>query len=286
MATTASAPEQPPVAVPALVALPVRAELRRQLRRRRTIGIFLVLAALPLVLVAAFALGGGDGGARQSFVDLAQYGGANLAVFTLFASTGFLLIIVVALFFGDTVPAEASFGTLRYLLIAPVPRSRLLASKLIVAGFFTLITMIFLPLWSLVVGGLAYGWNPYLSPSGDQLTMTEFAFRLPVIIAYLLLSLAVVAAIAFAFGVITDAPLAAVGGAVLVMILSAILDSIPALGPIADALPGHFAYAWSSALAPAIDYSRMVSGALWSIGYAIVGIGFAFWWFQRKDITS
>ncbi|WP_152362312.1 ABC transporter permease subunit [Microlunatus speluncae] len=280
MATTASAPEQP------LAALPVRAELRRQLRRRRTIGIFIVLALLPLVLVAAFALGGGSPGSGPNFVDLAQNGAANLTVFTLFAATGFLLIIVVALFFGDTVPAEASFGTLRYLLAAPVPRSRLLASKLIVAAVFTVASMIFLPVWSLVVGGLAYGWNPYLAPTGDQLTMTEFAFRLPIIVGYLLLSLAVVAAFAFAFGVLTDAPLAAVGGAVLVMILSAILDQIPALGPIADALPGHFAFAWASALAPAIDFSRMVSGALWSLGYAIIGIGFAFWWFGRKDITS
>ena len=55
---------------------------------------------------------------------------------------------------------------------------------------------------------------------------------------YLLVSLSVVAAAAFAIGVTTDAPLAAVGGAVLMMILCAILDSIPALGEIRQGLPG------------------------------------------------
>jgi ABC-2 type transport system permease protein len=30
----------------------------------------------------------------------------------------------------------------------------------------------------------------------------------------------------------------------------------------------------------------MITGALWSIGYAIVLVGFAFWHFLRKDITS
>jgi len=266
--------------------LPLRAELRRQLGRRRTIGIFAVLAALPLVLIGAFELAGGTGGAGPSFVDLAQRGGPNLTVFALFASTSFLLIIVVALFAGDAVPVEASWGTLRYLLIAPVPRSRLLASKLLVAGLSTVVALIFLPVWTLLIGGLVYGWNPFLAPTGAQLSVIEFALRLPIIIGYLILNLSVVGGIAFAFGVCTDAPLAAVGGAVLVMILSAILDSIPALGGIADGLPGHFAFAWADALAPTIDFTRMASGALWSIGYAILCIGFAFLRFHRKDITS
>ena len=55
-------------------------------------------------------------------------------VFTLFASTSFLLVVIVALFAGDTVPSEASWSSLRYLLAAPVRRERLLRQKLIVAG--------------------------------------------------------------------------------------------------------------------------------------------------------
>src|SRR3954447_23448297 len=79
-------------------ALPLRAELARQLRRRRTRGIGWVVLLLPLVLVGAFALGSDDSrGGRRGFVDLAQESGANLTVFALFASTSFLLIVVVAL---------------------------------------------------------------------------------------------------------------------------------------------------------------------------------------------
>ena len=64
--------------------LPLRAEIGRQLRRRRTIGIFIVLIVLPLVLLLAFWLGddGNDSGQR-GFVDLAQESGANLVIFTL-----------------------------------------------------------------------------------------------------------------------------------------------------------------------------------------------------------
>jgi ABC-2 type transport system permease protein len=267
--------------------LPLRAEIGRQLRRRRTIGIFIVLTVLPLVLLLAFWLGddGNDSGQR-GFVDLAQESGANLVIFTLFASTSFLLIVIVALFAGDTVPSEASWASLRYLLAAPVRRERLLRQKLVVAALSSVVAFGFLPAWTLLVGGIAYGWGPYVGPTGTQIGWPQFAGRLLIIVCYLLLAMSVVGAFAFMLGVLTDAPLAAVGGAVLLMILCAILDSITALGSIRDGLPGHYAYAWRDALAPTIDYSDMITGALWSIGYAIIAVWLAFWYFLRKDITS
>jgi ABC-2 type transport system permease protein len=267
--------------------LPLSAEIGRQLRRRRTIGIFIVLAVLPLVLLLAFWLGndGSDSGER-GFVDLAQESGANLVIFTLFASTSFLLIVIVALFAGDTVPSEASWASLRYLLAAPVRRERLLRQKLVVAALSCVVALVFLPAWTLGVGGIAYGWGPYVGPTGTQIGWPEFAGRLVIIVGYLLVELSVVGAFAFMLGVLTDAPLAAVGGAVLLMILCAILDSITALGSIRNGLPGHYAYAWRDALAPTLNYSDMITGALWSVGYAIIAIWVAFWYFLRKDITS
>jgi ABC-2 type transport system permease protein len=267
--------------------LPLGAEIERQLRRRRTTGIFGVLTVLPLVLLLAFWLGdGGNDSGERGFVDLAQESGANLVIFTLFASTSFLLVVIVALFAGDTVPSEASWASLRYLLAAPVRRERLLRQKLVVAMLSSIVAFGFLPAWTLVVGGIAYGWGPYVGPTGSQIGWPEFAGRLLIIVGYLLLVMSVVGAFAFMLGVLTDAPLAAVGGAVLLMILCAILDSITALGSIRNGLPGHYAYAWRDALAPTVDLSDMITGALWSVGYAIVAVWFAFWYFLRKDITS
>lgn len=159
--------------------LPLAAEIARQVRRRRTIGIFIVLAVLPLVLLLAFWLGNDSSETgERGFVDLAQDSGANLVIFTLFASTSFLLIVIVALFAGDTVPSEASWASLRYLLAAPVRRERLLRQKLIVATLSSLVALVFLPAWTLVVGGIAYGWGPYVGPTGTQIGWPEFAGRL------------------------------------------------------------------------------------------------------------
>ncbi len=53
-----------PNAVSAGPPLPLWAEIGRQLRRRRTIGIFIVLTVLPLVLLLAFWLGNDRGRQR------------------------------------------------------------------------------------------------------------------------------------------------------------------------------------------------------------------------------
>lgn len=262
-----------------------RAEVGRQWRRRRTAWAFGLLAALPVILVAAFALGeGGRGGSR--FVDLAKTGSANFSVFALVASADFLLLILAALFAGDTVPSEASWSTLRYLLTAPVGRFRLLTSKLVVAMGSTLAAVVLLPAWSLVVGGLAYGWHPYTGLAGSGLPWDSFLARLTLAVVAVAITLLQVIGIAFLIGTVTDTPLGAVGGAVLVTIVSAILDAIDALGDLRHALPMHYSRSFLQALSPEIAWSELQRGALWSILYAVLTIGAGYWWFSRKDVLS
>ena len=79
-------------------------------------------------------------------------------------SAGFLLVVVVALFCGDTVASEASWSSLRYLLAAPVPRARLLRQKLAVALAYSTLGVVSLPVMSLVAGTAAFGWHPLRLP--------------------------------------------------------------------------------------------------------------------------
>jgi len=275
-----------------------RAEVGRQLRRRRTIWAFVLLLALPLVLVAAFAVGGSNGSSGSSgssnaaasgstrLLDLAQAGGANFAVFSTSAASSFLLVVLAALFVGDAVPSEASWATLRYLLLAPVPRARLLTSKLVVAMGTMAVSVLVLVAWSLLVGGVAYGWAPFTNPAGGVLEWSVLLPRLLVVLAYLVVLLSHVGAIAFWLGVRTDAPLAAVGGAVMVTIVSSILGQIETLGDWRSGLPMYYDRAWVEVLTPQVDWTSMTHGALWSTFYTIVFLGIAYQSFRRKDILS
>lgn len=275
--------------------LTVPAEWRRQARRRRTQLMLGFLVALPLLILAAFEVGGdGDdqdadgpaGGPFGSLVDLATAGGLNFTLFTIAVSAGFLLVVVVALCFGDTVASEASWGSLRYLLAAPVPRSRLLAAKLVVAAGYSVLAILTLTGTALLAGTLRYGWQPLRSVISAELAPGEGLLRIGLVLGYLAITLLVTASLAFLLSVLTDAPLGAVGGAVLLYILSSILDQITALGSLRTLLPTHFSDAWLGLLATPVQVDDAVKGTVSALCYATVFLSLAWWRFVRRDITS
>jgi ABC-2 type transport system permease protein len=271
--------------------MPLWAEVRRQASRRRTQGALGFMVLLPLIVLAAFELGGdGDddngGGAFGSLVDLATSGGLNFALFCLAVSAGFLLVVVVALFCGDTVASEASWGSLRYLLAIPVPRARLLGVKLIVALGYSLVALLTLTGTALLAGTLRYGWHPLGSTVASAIPPGEGLVRLLGVVAYLAVTMLVVAGLAFLLSTLTDAALGAVGGAVLLWILSSILDQITALGGLRNGLPTHYSDAWLGLLTTPVQVDDLVKGAITAVTYATICWGLAFWRFTRKDITS
>ncbi|MER6953849.1 ABC transporter permease [Streptomyces sp. NPDC000618] len=268
--------------------LPLRVELVRQLGRRRTIVMGAVLAALPFVLLIAFAIGGEPGGRNNtvSLMDTATASGANFAAVNLFVSAGFLLVIPVALFCGDTVASEAGWSSLRYLLAAPVPRARLLWSKLVVGLGLSLAAMVLLPVVALAVGSAAYGWGPLELPTGGELAPGTAAQRLLMVIGFIFVSQLVTAGLAFWLSTKTDAPLGAVGGAVGLTIVGNVLDAVTALGDWRDFLPAHWQFAWADAVQPTPEWSGMIQGTAVSVTYALVLFALAFRGFARKDVVS
>jgi len=269
--------------------LPLRVEAIRQLRRRRTMVAALILLVLPWVLVGAFELGGPPqtGGSAPGLVDLATTGGLNFAAFSFFASVGFLLVVAVALFCGDTVASEAGWGTLRYLLAAPVPRARLLRQKLVVALAYSAVAVTSFPLMSLLAGTVVFGWHPLRLPgTGAVLGAGVAVGRMGIVLGYVLITELVVAGLAFLLSVSTDSPLGAVGGAVGLVIVSDILDAVTALGGWRRVLPSHWQFAWLDAMQPQISWGGMLEGAAVSLSYALILFAWAFRHFRAKDIVS
>jgi ABC-type transport system involved in multi-copper enzyme maturation permease subunit len=269
--------------------LPLRVEAVRQLRRRRTMVAALILLVLPWVLVGAFELGGPPqpGSGAPGLVDLATTGGLNFAAFSFFASVGFLLVVAVALFCGDTVASEAGWGSLRYLLAAPVPRSRLLRQKLVVALAYSAVAVTAFALMSLVAGTVAFGWHPLRLPgTGAELGPGVALGRMAIVLVYVLITELVVAGLAFLLSVSTDSPLGAVGGAVGLVIVSDILDAVTALHGWRQVLPTHWQFAWLDAMQPQITWGGMLEGASVSVSYALILFAWAFRHFRAKDIVS
>ncbi|SOD61750.1 ABC-2 type transport system permease protein [Streptomyces zhaozhouensis] len=266
--------------------LPLRVEAVRQLRRRRTLVVGLLLALLPPLVAVAFAVGGAPDDSESALLDSATASGPNFAAVCLYLSAGFLLVVPVALFCGDTVASEAGWSSLRYLLAAPVPRWRLLTAKLLVALAFSAVAMVLLPLSALGVGTVAYGWGELRLPTGGTLPGGEAALRLALALAAIFVGQLVTAALAFWLSTVTDAPLGAVGGAIGLTILGSILDAITALGDWRQLIPAHWLFAWLDALQRDVEWNGMLRGGAVSLAYALLLVALAYRHFARKDIVS
>ena len=296
--TSATAPVPAPAPVPASAGapgyrarrtLPFRVEAIRQFRRRRTLIAYSILMVLPWVLVGAFEISGpaSGGNGTPGLVVAATNGGLNFTAFSFFVSAGFLLVVIVALFCGDTIASEANWSSLRYLLAAPVPRARLLRQKLYVAATYSILAILTFALMSMIAGTVAFGWHPLRLPgSGIDVATGPALGRLAVVFGYILVTETVVAGLAFLLSVSTDSPLGAVGGAVGLIIVSNILDAITALGGWREILPSHWQFAWISALQSQITWTGMIEGAAVSVSYAIVLFALAFRRFRTRDIVS
>ena len=267
--------------------LRIGVELRRQLRRRRTQLVLGFLVLLPFLLVLAFEVGTSSNGRRSGgYVDLATSSAPNFVVFTLFVSGTFLLPMIVALFFGDTIASEASWSSLKYLLAIPIPRLRLLRQKASASGLLSAFSLVLLPTVSMLVGLVFYGAGDAVTPTGDAVPFGTAVGAVGAAVLYLAVNLLWVAGLALFLSVATDAPLGAVGGTVLVSILSQILDQITALGSLRTYLPTHYAFAWADLIATDIDWGDLTRGAFSAIAYAAVFGLLAFRRFGTKDITS
>jgi ABC-2 type transport system permease protein len=152
--------------------------------------------------------------------------------------------------------------------------------------FLSLGALITLLLTSFAIGWAAFGNQALTSPLGGSFEGSDAFVRLLIIGGYVFVTLLVTVGVAFLMSVITDVPLGAVGTAVMIVIISGILDAIEALGSIRDWLPGHYSRAWTDSLNSVINWTGMARGGAYAFVVFAVLVGLAFIKFDRKDITS
>ena len=265
------------------------AELVKQIGRLRTrIGLG-AMVLVPGLMATAFRLGGGPENRRPreplDFFGFATHSGLNFAIVALLAMSNFFLVVVVTLFAGETVAGEATWGSLRYVLLRPVSRGRLLAWKLGVTVLLSIAATAVVSLSGLGFGTAFFGWHPITTPLGSFAIGAALG-KLAVGTAYVAWSMMGVVAIAFFISTTTDAVIGPVGGAVCLAVVSEILDQINALGNFRLWLPTHYWQAWTGLFASPVEGHDMWRGVWLQIPYILIATIAAWRWFQHKDIVS
>jgi ABC-2 type transport system permease protein len=275
----------------------IRVELAKLFRRPRTYVVAGLLCALPFTVAVFLATTRippppGQGGAFLSAVlsNGALYPAAAMAlVMPVF------LPVSVAVLAGDAVAGEAATGTLRYLLIRPVGRTRLLVAKLVALIAFVLFAIFAVLTTSLITGLTMFGGEPsagvalpadVTSLSGVTISPAGLVLRLLATVAYIVVSMLGVAAIALFLSTVTDSALGAAMGALAVLVTSQVLVTLDAATAIRPYLPTRYWLAWIDFFRDPVLWRDIERGAGIQLVYLVVLLGAAWANFMTRDVTS
>jgi ABC-2 type transport system permease protein len=301
----------------------IKVELVKLLRRPRTWISVVLTCALPLMVAIFITVTDlvpppGQGSAFLSAVlqDGALYPAAALAlVLPVF------LPVAVAVVAGDSIAGEAAGGTLRYLLVRPVGRTRLLVAKLVSVVVYVLLvvlavtftayaTGVFLlgPSVAAAVGQAPGGGVPggaaapglagqaptagqaaggaVTSLSGAPLSLLQLTERTAGAIAFITVSMLGVAAIALFLSTITDSALGSALGALAALVASEVLVTLNAATVVQPYLPTRYWLAWIDFFRQPVFWRDIQRGFGIQAVYVVVFLAAAWANFSTKDITA
>ncbi|GGZ52790.1 ABC transporter permease [Streptomyces inusitatus] len=270
----------------------LRSELGVTLRRRRTLALLAVLAAVPVLIGTAVRIETGDGGTVGSGGDgpafIAQI--TNNGLFLVFASLAVTLPVflpmTVGVVAGDAIAGEASAGTLRYLLVAPAGRLRLLLVKYVTVLVFCLIATLVVALSALAVGAVLFPLGEVTTISGTTISFGAGVLRAALVAVVVAASLAGLAALGLFVSTLTDSGVTAMATTVGLLITVQILGSVPQLDAIHPYLFPHYWMSFSDLLREPFHWEEIHRNLGLQAVYTGV-FGAAAWArFTTKDVTA
>ncbi|MEW1984398.1 ABC transporter permease [Pseudarthrobacter oxydans] len=256
-------------------------------RRRRTWALLLALAAIPVLIAVAVRVSSAvPPGRGPTFLDRITQNGLFVAFTAMLVSVPLFLPLTVGVVAGDTIAGEANLGTLRYLLVAPAGRVRLLLVKYAGALAFCLAAPLTVALAGAAIGAALFPVGPVTLLSGDVIEPREAVLRLLLISAYLAVSLAGLSAIGLFLSTLTVVPVGAMAATVVLSVVSQVLDQLPQLEWLHPWLFSHYWLGFGDLLRQPVLWDSFASNALLQAGYVAVFGALAYGRFVTKDVLS
>ena len=266
----------------------LRSELRTLFRRLRTLAILAVLAGIPILLASLVRAFSAPSNPQEGppFLSQVTSNGLFVAFTALTVTLPLFLPLAVGVVAGDSLAGEAQQGTLRYLLVVPTGRTRLLAVKLASVLIFCLVATFTVALVGMAIGAALFPLGRVTLLSGDTIGSGAAFLRALLIAGYVGLSLAGIGAIGVFVSTITDVPIAAMATTVTLAIASEILDAIPQLNALHPWLLSHYWLSFGDLLRDPIYTSAIGRGLLLQLGYVALFGSLAWARFTSRDILS
>ncbi|MGP0221339.1 ABC transporter permease [Paenarthrobacter sp. NCHU4564] len=263
-------------------------ELSVLFRRVRTWAMLLALAAVPVLIAVAVKLSARPAtpGRGPLFLDRITQNGLFVAITALVVCVPLFLPLTVGVVAGDTLAGEANLGTLRYLLLAPAGRIRLLAVKYAGAVAFCIAATVTVVAAGALAGVVLFPVGPVTLLSGDTIGEVESLLRSLLVAAYITVSLLGLSAIGLLISTFTDVPVGAMAATVVLSVVSQVLDNLPQLEWLHPWLFSHHWLGFADLLRQPVSWDSFLDNAVLQAGYVAVCGALAYGRFAGKDILS
>ena len=262
-------------------------ELLTLFRRRRTQAILAVLAGVPVLIAVAVKLSSAPRpGEGPPLLDRVTQNGLFVGVTALIVSIPLFVPLAIGVVAGDTIAGEANLGTLRYLLLAPAGRTRLLAVKYGVAAVFCLAATLTVVVAGGVVGGLLFGLRPVTLLSGDAVSVPESFLRALLVAGYVSVSMLGLSAIGLFVSTLTEIPVGAMAATVTLAVTSQILGGIPQVDWMHPYLFSNHWLDLGDLLRTPVVWDSLVANARLQAAYVAVFGALAWARLTTKDVLS
>ncbi|MEV5608157.1 ABC transporter permease [Streptomyces sp. NPDC052225] len=272
-----------------------RSELTTTFRRWRTLALLAVLAGVPILIGVAVKIetsdgsalgGGGPEGGGPAFIAQITNNGLFLVFTSLAATLPFFLPMSVGVVAGDAVAGEANAGTLRYLLVAPAGRTRLLLTKYATTMTFCLVATVVVAVSALATGAILFPLGDVVTISGTTIGFGEGLWRAFLIALAVAASLTGIAALGLFVSTLTNSGIAAMATTVGLLITIQILDQIPQLHALQPYFFSHHWLSFADLMREPVYWDDLVKNLEVQALYVAV-FGSAAWArFTAKDITT
>jgi ABC-2 type transport system permease protein len=269
----------------------IAVELGKMVRSRRTWVTIVLVDALPTLVAILLSVTdlGPRPGTGPAFLSAVLDDGTLFPLAAMAMVLPLFLPVAVAITAGESVAGEAQAGTLRYLLIRPVGRTRLLVAKLVSVMAFVLLTVVVVAATAFVTGMLLLGHEntgATISVSGTSLSSQELAWRTGLALVYAMLCMLGVAAIALFFSTVARSPLAAALGTLAVLIASTLLLTLDAAHALRPYLLTRYWLSFVDLFRDPILWRNVLSGVIQQVCYVVLFTAAAWANFATKDITD
>jgi ABC-2 type transport system permease protein len=271
----------------------IRVELVKLVRNRRTWATIALIDALPALVAVLLAVTdlGPRPGTGPAFLSAVLTDGTLFPLAALGIVLPLFLPIAVAVTAGEAIAGEAQQGTLRYVLVRPVGRTRLLVAKLVSVMAFVVLTVLVVAATAYVLGVLLLGNENVTatgpaSVSGSTMSTPELVGRTLLALGYAMLCMLGVAAVALFLSTVTQSPLGAALGTMALLVASTLLLTLDAADVLRPYLPTRYWLAFVDLFRDPILWRDVLRGVLLQMVYVVVFLGASWANFMTKDVTD